>query len=688
MIVLLTASLLVFSSCGGDSNKFKMSEITADDLGLHWEAVDGAEKYSVVVNDETAVEVTTPSYKFSTITGDYVVKVTAIAANGDKSTTASFSYEAKYTSLASANAENGVITWGEYVGKCIEIKGQSDESFTPVQGSSYTVTRSDLYLVRAASGYNDHVYYIANPSTSQSQKGILVSVPATDTYVLEDGSAEDSTTLQENYNIKKYVQGSGWVDTGASIILDSSNKGISEGHCVKLSYWHYSQWFKFTKQISLDKRYDTFSFKVKGGVATYTSLSFEIVDHLIVGGMDLAGVFISYQINPVEAQWVNYTVSLDDSNWLVDFNGKKQPFDDLKPLLNSAGYTINSLADMMPFFKQFSLRANATSDKDGTNAYMWFDDVTLSNTGASTTVNKPVVLGETYAIESDAFAGNATFDEDNKATLNLTMKQGGAEVSLPVTYEIISGGIRMVSTVENYDFDATFTTTTNGNSFELGSVSGSGSAALANFKASKYMMFDDFESYENTGVGYDSNNSDPTARTELRGNYFCDFFSSNTQYIESPVGGSNWRLMGSTNYLNLKKDGSGIGESQCGEFKYNGGSAMRYINYGMSDGTAEPFSGKYFSFFVKGSVDHDIVLKIRVFKINQIGPTTATSNTDSVLAPDETVEQNSDWHEVRVELNPNISYYGFSITAQTGGSATFFYIDNINVYGEISPWAK
>ena len=66
MIVLLAASLLVFSSCGGDSNKFKMSEITADDLGLHWEAVDGAEKYSVVVNDETAVEVTTPSYKFST----------------------------------------------------------------------------------------------------------------------------------------------------------------------------------------------------------------------------------------------------------------------------------------------------------------------------------------------------------------------------------------------------------------------------------------------------------------------------------------------------------------------------------------------------------------------------------------------------------------------------------------------
>ena len=692
-VVLLTACLLAVSGCtpSTSGSSFKMSKITADDEGMHWDEVEGAVKYSVVVNDEDTFDVTAPDYGFETDVGEYEIKVTAIDKDGNKSDTATFNYETKNTYLSSVTATEGVITWGEYDGVGVEIKGQKDEDFTPIVGESYTVTHSDLYILQAMSGYEDNVYYTTSPYITYRQKGVLVSMPASDVYVIEDGSAEDDTTLAEIYSVKKFPSSS-WVDTTASIVLDPSNKGLSDGKCVRLNYWHHGVWFKYTKDISVDKRYDTFSFKIKGTDATYTSLTFEITDHVIVGNEDLIGVYISYQLNPVDTQWTNYTVSLDDPNWIVDYRGSKQKFSDLKPVLEMAGYTVNSLADMMPFFKQFSFRVNATYNDKGTDARVWFDDVSISNVGAASKKVSPIVVSKNYAVASDAFSGNAVFNDDNTASLNITLKNGGS-VQLPCTYQINEGELNMVCEVEGFDFDATFTSKTNGDSFELSSIKGSGVEAFSNFKASKYLMLEDFESYTETGTGYDSNNNNPVTpiATSLRTNYYCDFYNSENKYVDSPLGGSGWKLMGSTNYLDLYKNGEGMNNSKCARMKQNSGAAMRYVNYGLFDGSAAPFTGKYFSFFVKGYGDYDVTLKVRVFSINQIGPSTAASDQVSKVKSF-VVSKDCDWTEITMELSESTTYYGFSITPQTdsthSGQATFFYVDNINVHGDLSPWAK
>ena len=688
-LILLTSCLLVFSSCSpNNAPKLQMGEITADDDGIHWAAVEGASKYSVVVNDGEAVEVTTPKYSFNESVGTYKLKISAISADSShqNSDPANFTYETKYTSLSRIYTEGNDIEWDDYAGKGIEVKKQEDEQFVLVQGDSYTVTESDLYIVRAAAGYKDNFYYVSNPVESEAKKGIVVSVGATENFVLEDGSEADDYELVENYSVSKYASTS-WVESAAAINLNTSNEGFSEGNCIQLQYWHHGVWFKYTKEIDLDKRYDTFSFKVQGQVATYTSLTFEITDHIVVSGQDLIGVYISYQINPVVDQWNYYTVSLDDPAWTVSYNNQKYPFAQIKSLLENGGYLVQSLADMMPFFSQFSFRVNATYDNNGTKAYMYFDDVVLSNSGKSTSKETPIKVGKTYAFESAAFNGKGTFNDDGTAILNLKMKAGGDPVELPVTYSIENSELRMISTTADYDFDATFTPEHNGDGFVISSVTGGAAEALEGFKAEKYFVLDDFESYSETGQGYDNNHKDPTQVSGLRAAYAADWYHTGNDYAVSAIGDANWKLMGSTDYLELSKTG-GMNGSKAMKFKYSTGGAMRYTTAGLITGEAKPFTGKTFSFFAKGTSDNNVRVKVRVFSTNQLTKSNHTSDEVSVMK-EITILKNSDWTEYTVDLKEGTTYYGVSFTTQVDKNTTAQYplIDNINVYGSISPWS-
>ena len=115
-LILLTSCLLVFSSCSlNNAPKLQMGEITADDNGIHWAAVEGASKYSVVVNDGEAVEVTTPKYSFNESVGTYKLKISAISADSShqNSDPANFTYETKYTSLSRIYTEGNDIEWDD-----------------------------------------------------------------------------------------------------------------------------------------------------------------------------------------------------------------------------------------------------------------------------------------------------------------------------------------------------------------------------------------------------------------------------------------------------------------------------------------------------------------------------------------------------------------------------------------------
>ncbi len=684
--LLLTSCFLVFSSCTpGGKEKLVMSDITADDAAIRWTAVEGASKYSVVVNNDAAVEVTVPQYDFSSEEGIYEVKVTAIAGDSKHSDSdaKTFSYETKKTSLASVDSTGANITWGEYVGKGIEVKTVDATAYTAVVGTSYTVTKSDLYIVRAAPGYKDNKYYVEDDA---GKKGILVSLEADDVVALEDGTAETDIDLAEKYTVKTYS--TDWVDTSASINLDgSTNKGISDGKCVKLHFWHNSQWYKYTTALNLDKSYDTFSFMVKGGVNTSASLTFEITDHIMIGSIDLAGVYISYMVEPTVQEWTKYTVSLDDPNWQVAYNNAKYSFSQIQPMIASSGYTIKSLADMMPFFSKFSLRVRGTKDEKYTDCYSWFDDVVISNVGATSKAETPIVVGENYVIESDAFKGTAKFVNDGTGTLSIKLKSDGSSVQLPITHAVVEGKLHMVCTATDFDFDATFVGANNGKSFVLDTVSGTASNAFEKFKAEEYVLFDDFESYTETGTGYDNNHkNDPKQVTGLRSAYYADWYNTSNQYAVSLVGDSNWKLMGSTDYFSLDTT-NGRNGGKCAKFKESSGGAMRYTNRDILFGDGEAFYGTTFSIWAKGATNLDVKLKIRVFTVSKLDKSNHVSDGVSVMKQ-VTITKNSDWTEYTVTLKPNTAYYGFTLTAVNGSSAAYPLLDDISIYGSISPWGN
>lgn len=686
-LLLLTSCLLVFSSCtpGGAKEKLVMSDITADDAAIRWTAVEGASKYSVVVNNAAPVEVMVPQYDFSSVEGTYEVKVTAIAGDSKHadSDAKTFSYETKKTSLASVDSNGANITWGEYDGKGIEVKTVDATAYTAVVGTSYTVTKSDLYIVRAAPGYKENKYYVEDDA---GKKGILVSLDADDVVAIEDGTAETDVDLAEKYTIKTFT--TDWGDTAASINLDgATNKGISDGKCVKLHFWHSSQWYKYTTALDLDKSYDTFSFMVKGGVNTSASLTFEITDHIMVGSIDLAGVYISYLVEPTAQEWTKYTVSLDDPNWQIAYNNGKYSFSQIQPMIAASGYTIKSLADMMPFFSKFSLRVRGGQDQQYSDCYSWFDDVVLSNVGATSAKETPIVVGENYTIDSDAFRGTAKFLNDGTGTLSFKLKSDSSAVQLPVTYAVVNGKLHMVCTATGFDFDATFVGANNGKSFTVEAVSGTASNAFGNFKAEEYVLFDDFESYTEMGVGYDNNHKDLAQVSGLRAAYYSDWYNTSNQYAVSLVGDSNWKLMGSNDYLQLDTT-NGRNGGQCAKFKYSTGGAMRYTNRAILFGDGDAFYGTTFSIWAKGTSGNDVGLKIRVFTVSQLDKTNHTA--DGVSAMQQvTIAKNSDWTEYTVTLKPGVAYYGFTIcTVVNGGTAQYPLLDDISIYGSISPWGN
>lgn len=684
-LLLLTSCLLVFSSCtpGGAKEKLVMSDITADDAAIRWTAVEGASKYSVVVNNAAPVEVMVPQYDFSTVEGTYEVKVTAIAGDSKHSNSdaKTFSYETKKTSLASVDSNGANITWGEYAGKGIEVKTVDATAYTAVVGTSYTVTASNLYIVRAAPGYKDNKYYVEDDA---GKKGILVSLEADDVVALEDGTAETDLDLAEKYTIKTF--NNDWVDTTASIVLNGDNEGFSDGKGVKLSFWHSGNWYKYTQNFSVEKSYDTFSFLVKGGVNTSLSLTFEITEHIMIGSIDLAGVYISYLVQPTEQQWVRHTVSLDDPNWQIAYNNGKYPFSQIQPMIAASGYTIKSLADMMPFFSKFSIRVMGTQDSDWTKCYSWLDDVVLSNVGATSKTETPIVVGENYAIESDAFTGTAKFANDGTGTLSFKLKSNGSAVQLPVTHAVVEGKLHMVCTAQGFDFDATFVGANNGKSFALEAVSGTASNAFGNFRAEEYVLFDDFESYTETGIGYDNNHKNLEAVTGLRAAYYADWYKTGTDYAVSLVGDTNWKLMGGSDYLQLDKT-NGRNGGQCAKFKESNNGAMRYTNRAVLFGDGDAFYGTTFSIWAKGAANLDVGLKIRVFTVDKLDKTNHTADGVSVMKQ-VTITKNSDWTEYTVTLKPNTAYYGFTLTTVVGSAAAYPLLDDISIYGSISPWGN
>ena len=247
---------------------------------------------------------------------------------------------------------------------------------------------------------------------------------------------------------------------------------------------------------------------------------------------------------------------------------------------------------------------------------------------------------------------------------------------LPVTVNKEEGKLHVVSTTENYDFDAFLTTENQGLSFVLETVTGSCASMLANLRAERFVSIDNFE-YEDDAA--------------LRSAYYSDIYTGSAG--NSIIGGPGWDVIdpaSKPDYLKVLENGhTGKGAT----IEYNKSNAMRYTSFGLSDGSASSFGkANKLSFWTKGLESRTSFVKIRIFSVKQLDKTNHVLANVMVEAQFE-IAAGSDWTECVVDLSGYSfnDYYGIAfLPVKEKGEASegnkFVPIDDVTLYNDISPW--
>ena len=695
-LFLLPIILLVLTGCKtGKPLETPTLMVNDEKTGLTWAPVANASGYEVKVNNGKAKPIGSNNigYDFAEDVGTYSVSIIAKGGNGyADSKPAKFEYSTAETDFGNLSANNGVITWGIFKGMSLKVKEVRQEDYVTIDASagSYTPTSGCVFEFYATPGFDEEnkVFYVENPE-AVARKIIAASPKATEALIIEDGSERTNSDLADKY--KAYNENKNWAECSASAKLSSMNIGYTEGNCVEYQFWHHGWHYMFETPITMEKGYDTISFVIKGAPDETLSLSFVIKQSIIVntpiGAIDLAGARLSYSLTFNDTNWTRHTISFSDNNWVLkDTDLGEVAIKSVIKFLDGYGFTLDSVADLCPLFTSFQLRMKAAGDSSGSNAYMYIDDLALSASGERSSQETLIAIQNTYAFTGTSNNGTVEFNEDHtQGVIKYTKNE--QQVSVPVVTEVVNGELHL--TGESNALDMYLTTDDGGFSFEVRTATGTYASDLAGLSMKVFTLLDNFESYTETGVGYDYNN--PTEnRSGLRKNYYFDYYSGGSS---SPLGGNGWDLMKSTDYADLYKTG-GVDNSQCGRFKFNRSAAMRYMTYGLYDATAMPISkGGELVFYAKGADTEDIGIKIRVYMVNKVDKNNqVTAGTVSTFVDNFAIKQNSGntagWQEYRVPLSEGKIYYGFSFTTintnQTG--YTYFYLDNIYIHSGIDPF--
>ena len=700
-LYLFPVSFLLLLGCVGcpdkTGNNAKLATPTialnAEKTGVTWNAIEGAVSYSISVNDEAAQTVKTTSYDFELEAGEYDLKVVANASNkANNSDAANFSYSTLYASVGNLTLNNGIITWSSFVGLGLEYT-VDDGAPVAIVGNSITASQSGVYTIRALPGYDEaaNKYYIEKTSVL-NKKAILVQQTQEAGVVLEDGEEDSNTDLQEKYEVKKYDNDQGWIDTTVAALLCEDNP-FSTGKCIEAPIYYHGTWWKWTSDLEgVTGRIESLHFFLKANSGMRFAISFEITDDFYVSGMNLKNVYATYILQPAPQKWTEYTISTNDADWKVSYNGTLYPFAQVQGLLAMAGYTVQSIGDFFPYFGSYSIKAFGEYQSGGPTCRLWFDDIRLGVQPTQTIVDtKMAILGGQYAFKTNQISGGL-FRYNPSGISKIEFCQGPNKEIIPVDVVVAADNHSMTITSDKNGFDVVATLNTeDGDTFTLGSATGSLAPFLTGLVADRCQALFDFEGYDSTGTGFDNNNSNPDSTfTGLRKDFYSDFYDDGSHgFAQSPVGGNGWSLMGSNDYLNLSNEYAHTGAKSM-RLKYNKDAQMRFMTYNLFTGSGSAYEkGAYLSMWIRTSTQRDNDIKVKAFYIDTVTPADQNKCTETQVMVEATEEH--EWVEVRLPLLSSKTYYGFAIlpmknNGAASGDGQYFYVDDIAIVNTVNPY--
>ena len=146
-------------------------------------------------------------------------------------------------------------------------------------------------------------------------------------------------------------------------------------------------------------------------------------------------------------------------------------------------------------------------------------------------------------------------------------------------------------------------------------------------------------------------------------------------------------MMGSSDYLELKKDDAHTGNNSMS--LKTGTNPCRFMNDELRTGTGKAYKGKYLSMWMKNVISSTATVVVCAYSTNKLDASNHVSDSVRTTMTFTAQPTDTDWREVKLELDPDKFYYGFSILTKDGPyPAGRILVDDVYIFGNISPWGK
>lgn len=631
--------------------------------GLVWNAVEHALGYQLKVNDGEYASAT--EYAFSETVGNYSVSVIALG-NGveySNSEPAIWDYETCAVALNDLVKDGSTISWsGDYLAAEMAFSKTGDfasAEYTQTTTSSYDIVETGKLSIRVSGGYDteDDIYYIGQ---SVSKIANIV-VDATANLTILDGNEDD---LVDIFTIKYYNYSSGGEDISSTAKVTAINNEV-EGNGKALDFYYQVGGTYYKYMMDIEKPIDGYK-----GISLYAK-----GDGFSSMFIQFSGdLYVSYNLGVLSTNWNYFYIPFSDSGWKV--NGTSVS---LSEAVASAGamYGIYSINEVVNILSKLTLGFKTVA-ATYQFTHVFADQIRLIADDGGT--NRNIFNLRDKYTGQNSFGQAFKVAKTGETTAQISSLNLASNISADVTVSKDGNNLVLATLDEGASLTYTLSAGESGDILTFVSATGTYAPYFQNVNLYRNYAVEDFESYAETGIGYDQNHA-ASERSGLRASYLSDYYAGDGS---SPISGTGWKLMGSTDYLNLKADSAASHSGDnSGEFKV--GNAMRHTSYGLYDGTAAPWpKADTFSFWVKSPADINLSLYVRLFSVSKVN-----SSNYSITPTLLTINANTDWTQYTVAMDATKTYFGMSLTFERSSNYQTYrpLVDDIELYTTTSPWA-
>ena len=511
------------------------------------------------------------------------------------------------------------------------------------------------------------------------------------TAVFAEYAASQMVDDFEEYTSNGDIEDNGWralgyhndtkiwdTDTGAAVTLGTAS--VEGSKSLRFDAWENNVGYKFAKHLeanALPKSANALKFRLQ--VPNINEVKVILNGKVTIAGEEQAPSF-TYTLTPQSSEFVEYVIPVADNGWILWGDPNKT----IKSVADWTGVHeddyVNYLTDI-----EFYVKGN---DGIGGQKYFAFLDsiqfVTIDNPtktenetmGQYTKYTGLLADGHTVKIElgANGSAEAKVLDMETPMTIPGAYSVDAQKV---MTFTSADSGASLVYKARLVD---------GGQSMKFVSATGNLAEAAEGMDLNAVQVVDNFDQYTSDGVSYHQNNLDISQRSGCRGAYYSEYCSGGNMTGVETFGGDGWVLMGGDgSQLKLKNDGGHSGNNYV-YMKNSGSFAMRYMQWGLYDGTSEQnnFRGSKLSFWAK---TYGTVKSFKVSMYSQTKPRNATKDVQVKSATFTQTAPISEWTHYEVDLNPKLTYYGFLVVMDKNGSDAGLYLDDVEVY-TANPYAE